>query len=103
MRRKMAYAGLVSVSMVVNSKGRIVSGPEPRISGFPEGKNGAVMDELLDAVADEAEDIFDSLPPKAKRDEDAIEAKLKSRLRRKVKELTGKRCVVEAVVHKVKG
>ena len=103
LRRKMAYAGHVSVSMVVNSKGRIVSGPEPRISGFPEGKNGAVMDELLDAVADEAEDIFDSLPPKAKRDEDAIEAKLKSRLRRKVKELTGKRCVVEAVVHKVKG
>ena len=103
LRRKMAYAGHVSVSMVVNSKGRIVSGPEPRISGFPEGKNGAVMDELLDAVADEAEDIFDSLPPKAKCDEDAIEAKLKSRLRRKVKELTGKRCVVEAVVHKVKG
>jgi len=103
LRKKMAYAGHVSVSMVVNGKGRILSGPEPRISGFPEGRNGAVMEELLDAVADEAEDAFDSLSPKAQRDEDVIEAKLVSRIRRRVKDLTGKRCVVEAVVHKVKG
>jgi len=103
LRRKMAYAGHVSVSMVVNGKGRILSGPEPRISGFPEGKDGNVLVDLLDAVADEAEDAFDNLSPKAQRDEDLIEAKLKTRIRRKVKELTGKRSVVEAVVHKVKG
>ena len=102
LRRKMAYAGHVSVSMVVNNKGRILSGPEPRISGFAEGKNGDVLVDLLDAVADEAEDAFDNLSPKAQRDEDLIEAKLKSRIRRRVKELTGKRCVVEVVVHKVK-
>ncbi|MEP1231514.1 MAG: ribonuclease J [Litorimonas sp.] len=102
LRRKMAYAGHVSVSMVINGKGRILSGPEPRISGFPEGRDGSVLEDLLDAVADEAEDAFDNLPLKARRDEDAIEAKLKSRVRRKVKDLTGKRSVVEAVVHKVK-
>lgn len=102
LRRKMAYAGHVSVSMVVNGKGRILSGPEPRISGFAEGKNGDVLVDLLDAVADEAEDAFDNLSPKAQRDEDLIEERLKSRIRRKVKELTGKRCVVEATVHKIK-
>jgi len=102
LRRKMAYAGHVSVSMVVNGKGRIISGPEPRISGFPEGRGGSVLDELLDAVADEAEAAFDALSSKAQRDEDLIEAKLSSRIRRKVKDLTGKRSVVEVVAHKVK-
>ena len=102
LRRKMAYAGHVSVSMVVNGKGRIISGPEPRISGFAEGRGGSVLDELLDAVADEAEAAFDALSSKAQRDEDLIEAKLSSRIRRKVKDLTGKRSVVEVVAHKVK-
>ena len=102
LRRKMAYAGHVSVSLVVNSRGKIVSGPEPRISGFPEGKEGALMDELLDEVVEAAENAFDALNPRARRDEDVIEDKLTSKIKRKVRERTGKRTIVEVVAHKVK-
>ena len=102
LRKKMAYAGYVSVSLVVNGKGCIISGPEPRITGFPEGKNGEVMDDLLDGVADIAETAFETLNPASRRDEDLIEAKLTSKIKRYIKEKTGKRSHIDVTAHKVK-
>jgi len=102
LRRKMGYAGHVSVSLVVNAKGKIVSGPEPRASGFPEGKNGALLDGLLDDVADVAEDAFYALKPSDKRDEEAIELKVAAKVKRLIRDRTGKRTLVEVVAHKVK-
>ena len=102
LRRKMGYAGHVSVSLVVNGKGKIVSGPEPRASGFPEGENGELLDELLDDVADAAEDAFYALSSRAKQDEDVIENKVAAKVKRVIRDRTGKRTLVEVVAHKVK-
>jgi len=102
LRRKMGFAGHVSVSLVVNSQGKIVSGPEPRASGFPEGKNGELLDDLLDDIADAAEEAFYSLSQRAKRDEDLIETKLSAKVKRIIRDRTGKRTLVEIVAHKVK-
>ena len=102
LRKKMAYAGHVAVSLVVNNKGHLISGPEPRISGFPEGPKGRLMESLLDAVADGAEEAFDAMPPRARRDEDVIEDKVRAKVRKVVKARTGKRCIVEITAHKVK-
>ena len=101
LRKKMAYAGHVGVSLVVNKAGAIVSGPEPRISGFPEGEKGVLIEDLLDAVADEAEDAVDSLSRSARADEDAIEEKVRSRIKKLVRNRTGKRAIVEVTAHKV--
>jgi len=103
LRRKMAYAGHVAVSLVINDKGKLISGPEPRISGFPEGDDGAVMDELLDAVADMAERAFNELAPRSRKDLDAIEDKLRGRVKRVVRDMTDKRSIVEIHAHMVKG
>lgn len=103
LRRKMAYAGHVAVSVVINDKGRLISGPEPRISGFPEGENGAVMDDLLDAVADTSEWAFNELAPRARKDLDAVEEKLRGRVKRVVRNMTNKRAIVEIHAHMVKG
>jgi ribonuclease J len=102
LRRKMGFAGHVSVSLVVNGNGKIVSGPEPRASGFPEGKNSELLDELLDEVADAAEDAFYALSPRAKRDEDVIETKVAAKVKRAIRDRTGKRTLVEVMAHKVK-
>lgn len=102
LRRKMAYAGHVSISLVVDSRGKLISGPEPRISGFPEGKDGELMDDLLDQVADAADEAFQALTPRAKRDEDVIEDKVAARVKRRIREQTGKRAIVEVVAHRVK-
>lgn len=101
LRKKMAYAGHVTISLVVNQKGQVISGPEPRISGFPEGDNGRIMDRLLDRVADEAETAFNSLRLSEKRDEDVCEDRIAARVKRYLKQKTGKRAVVEVTVHKV--
>jgi len=102
LRLKMAYAGHVSVSLVVDQKGRIVSGPEPRISGFPEGKDGEILDVLLDIVEDAAMEAYDDLSQRALKDEELIEEKLTSRIKRRVRERTDKRTIVEVIAHKVK-
>jgi len=100
-RRKMAYAGHVAVSLVVDKTGHIVSGPEPRISGFPNGPQGKILDSLLDAVADEAEDAFERLSRSARQDEDAIEQKLATKVRRVIRDRTGKRALVEVHAHRI--
>jgi len=102
LRRKMAYAGHVAVSLVIDEKGKIISGPEPRISGFPEGEDGEVMDDLLDAVENMAERAFRELAPRAKKDLDAIEDKLRGRVKRVVRDMTDKRAIVEIHAHQVK-
>lgn len=102
LRRKMAYAGHVSVSLVVDQRGKIISGPEPRISGFPEGKRGEILDVLLDVVEDTASEAYDTLSQKARKEEDLIEDRLKARIKRRVREMTDKRAIVEVIAHKVK-
>ena len=102
LRRKMAYAGHISVGLVINSKGSLVAGPEPRISGFPEGKTGELIEDLLDDVAEVAEDTFDRITRRDRRDEEVVETKLASKIKRRVRERTGKRSIVEVIVHKVK-
>lgn len=101
LRRKMAYAGHVSISLVYNQKGKIISGPEPRISGFPEGRNGRLMDALLDDVADIAESTFKSLSKSTKKSEDQIEERIRSKVRKLIRNETGKRAIVEVTAHKV--
>ena len=102
LRRKMAYAGHISVGLVINGKGSLVAGPEPRISGFPEGKTGELIEDLLDDVAEVAEDTFDRITRRDRRDEEIVETKLASKIKRRVRERTGKRSIVEVIVHKVK-
>ena len=102
MRRRMAYAGHVSVSLVYNSQGRLVSGPDPRITGFPEGEDGALLDDMLDDVADVAEEAFASVSKKAKQDEDAVEERIASVIKKFVNKNTGKRTVVDVIAHRIK-
>ena len=102
LRRKMAFAGHVSVSLVVNSKGKLISGPDVRISGFPEGREGQLLEDLIDRLADEAEDVFEEMALKSRRDEDLIEDRIAPKIKKMVKTLTGKRTLVELIAHKVK-
>lgn len=101
LRRKMAYAGHIGLSLVYNHQGKLLSGPEPRISGFPEGESGDLIEVLLDEVADIAETTFRKLSKNAKKDEDLVEDKIRSKVKRHVKSETGKRAVVDVTAHRV--
>ncbi|WP_026147742.1 ribonuclease J [Robiginitomaculum antarcticum] len=98
-RRKMSFAGHVSVSLAVNKSGKIVGGPDPRISGFPEGRDGQGVENMLDDIADIVERKFDSLHPSVRKDEDKVEADIASAIRKYYRHQPGfKRPVVEVTV-----
>ncbi|WP_371397972.1 ribonuclease J [Fretibacter rubidus] len=101
-RLKMAYAGQVAISLVFNSKGQIISGPDPRIDGFPEGPHGDHLEAMMDDVADAAEDAYMSLGRNGRLDEDIVEDRIRSKVRKLIKTHTGKRPVVNVIAHKVK-
>ena len=101
LRRKMAYAGHVAVSVVIDGKGQLVSGPDTRITGFPVGKNGELLDELIESVSDVAEDAFDSLTRKLRSNEDEVETRIRSHVKRYIKRETGKRTIVDVMAHRI--
>lgn len=101
LRRKMAYAGHVAISLVVDKSGKIISGPDTRITGFPAGQNGELLDDLIERASDIAEDAFDTLTRKSRTDEDEVEARIRSHVKRYIKQQTGKRTIVDVTAHKV--
>jgi len=99
-RKKMAYAGHISTSLVINQKGSLIGGPDVRIAGFPEGEGYKLINKMLDDVADCAEDAFNTMRKNDRMDEDQID-KVTARVRRWVRNKTGKRALIETVVIKV--
>lgn len=96
-RKKMAWNGHVAVSVVVNGKGRILAGPDVRISGFAGGKDYKIINRLIEDAGDTAEAAFESLSRAERVDEEAIEARLNAKVRRMIREMTGKRPIVETI------
>lgn len=96
-RRKLAYAGAISIAMAISAKGEIVSGPDIRALGVPD-TGGDALDEFLDTLADAAERAFSQLGGKARRDEDEVEEAVRQAVRREANRLWGKKPVVEAMV-----
>ena len=64
-------------------------------------EDGEILDVLLDVAADEAEEAFRSLPRKSRDNEDVVEDRIRAKVKKRIKAMTGKRTVVEVTVHKV--
>ncbi len=96
-RLKMAYAGHVSIALTISRKGELIAGPDIRANGFPHGYNGQILDKLLDGIAKVAERAFFSLDKNKRRDEDAIEERVRSKVRRYLRAETDKRAIVEVI------
>jgi ribonuclease J len=96
-RRKMSWSGVVSVAMAIDSRGRIVSGPDVRTVGLPEDPC-TDLEDFLDDLADAAEAAFGRLNGKARTDEDAVEDAVRMAVRREANRIWGRKPVVEAMV-----
>jgi ribonuclease J len=69
-RRRLSFAGVVSVAMALNDKGQLVANPEVELIGLPDADaNGASM---LEVARDAVEGAFESLPKPRRRDPDSI-------------------------------
>ncbi|MEA1942848.1 MAG: ribonuclease J [Pseudomonadota bacterium] len=100
-RRKLSYAGQVTVAMAVKvKKGELVSGPDVRSMGVAEDK-AMPLDDFLDALADEAERAFDAMSTRGRRDAETVEEDVRRAVRREANRIWGKKPWVEVIVLEV--
>jgi ribonuclease J len=69
-RRRLSFAGIVSVALALSEKGELVADPEIELVGVPEADaNGASM---ADIAREAVEEAFGSMPKPRRRDPDAV-------------------------------
>jgi ribonuclease J len=98
-RRKLAFAGLVSVAIAVDDRGEIAGDPVIDVMGLPSStRRGEPMAEIVsDAVAE----VLDSLPRAKRRDPEALENAVVRAVRGSVNEVWGKKPACHVLVVEV--
>jgi ribonuclease J len=95
-RRKLAFAGLVSIAVAFDAKGQIASDPEIRLSGLPSRTaDGEAMQAY---VAECLEDVLESLPKAKRRDPDALQDIIARAMRNAVAEVWDKKPTCHVLV-----
>ena len=93
----MAYAGHVTVAMVIDGQGSLIAGPDVRALGLPENEQ-MPESEWLDAIAEAAEGAFERLKRRARCDEAEVEEAVRRAVRRMLNQLWGKKPQVDIMV-----
>ena len=99
-RRKLAYAGQITVALAVSQKGEIISGPDVRAMGVAEDADLS-LDDFIDALADEAERTYERLTPRSRRDLEHAEEEVRRAVRREANRIWGKKPWVEIILLEV--
>ncbi|MGL4976341.1 MAG: MBL fold metallo-hydrolase RNA specificity domain-containing protein, partial [Bosea sp. (in: a-proteobacteria)] len=95
-RRKLSFAGIISVAIAVDEKGVIAGEAEISTMGLPpRTRDGVPFDEL---IADAVDDLIETLPKARRRDPEALRTSLEKAVRGAVAHEWGKKPVVHALV-----
>jgi ribonuclease J len=88
-RRRLSFAGSVSVAIAITDKGVLAADPEIDLIGIPErDRDGAL---IADAVYDAVEETMESLPRKRRGDPDAVAEAVRRAVRAVVVQRWGKK------------
>ncbi len=99
-RRHAAFNGMLTVSIALDSRGRIVSGPQVRALGLP-GDEDYPLAEALDDLAAEAPAALRRLSADDRDDDHAVEAALSRSVKKAAFRIWKRRPVVETTVLRV--
>lgn len=95
-RRKLAFAGVVSIALALSPKGGMVGDPDVMIAGLPQRtREGAAIDALIDTAIFET---FEGLPPGKRRDPDFVSGAIERAVRNAVNGVWGKKPTVHVLV-----
>jgi ribonuclease J len=98
-RRRLGFAGVVSIALALTPRGEMAGDPDVMISGLPERtREGAAIDALIDDAIFEA---FQSLPPAKRRDADVVSNAIERAVRGSVNAVWGKKPQVHVLVVEV--
>ncbi|WP_372786918.1 ribonuclease J [Phenylobacterium sp.] len=96
-RRHAASNGVVAVSVVLDGKNKIVSGPQVRALGLPSEPDYPLED-ILDDLADEAEQALGRLRGEDRELDETVEAAMSRAVKKASQRIWGRRPVVETTV-----
>lgn len=96
-RRKLSFAGVVSVSLVMSRQGEILDEPAADLYGLPDfdSKGADFEDIILDAI----DGVLDSMPAKRRKNSGQLEESLRRAIRGEVQHIWGKKPVCQVRVH----
>jgi len=98
-RRKLSFAGVVSIAIALTARGEMAGDPDVMIAGLPERtREGAAIDALIDDAIFAA---FESLPPGKRRDADVVSTAVERAVRGSVNAVWGKKPQVHVLVVEV--
>ena len=98
-RRRLSFAGVVSIAIALTARGEMAGDPDVMIAGLPERtREGAAIDALIDDAIFEA---FESLPPGKRRDPDVVSTAIERAVRGSVNAVWGKKPQVHVLVVEV--
>ncbi len=98
-RRRLSFAGVVSIAIALTPRGEMAGDPDVMIAGLPERtREGAAIDALIDDAIFEA---FESLPPGKRRDAEVVSTAIERAVRGSVNTVWGKKPQVHVLVVEV--
>jgi ribonuclease J len=88
-RRRLSFAGSVSVAIAIDNKGQLAADPEIDMIGIPERDRDGGL--IADAVYDAVEETMEQLPRKRRGDPDAVAESVKRAVRAAIVQRWGKK------------
>ena len=98
-RRRLSFGGHIVVSLCVDARGSVVSGPDLGIEGLPEVEDDD--ESLSHLIRNVVNGTLKSIPPKRRSDPDVVEAALQRSVRGEVNAWWGKKPNVTVFVHRI--
>jgi ribonuclease J len=99
-RRHAAFNGVLAVSVVLDERGKIASGPQVRLLGLPTD-NEDHLDDVIEDLADEAEGALKRLKGDDLEMDETIEKAISRAVKKASQRIWGRRPVVETTVLRI--
>ena len=96
-RRKLSFAGMVSVSLVISRQGEVMDEPAVDLFGLPDVDDKGV--DFEDIVLDAVDGVLDSMSAKRRKNSGALEESIRRAIRGEVQNIWGKKPVCQVRVH----
>ena len=98
-RQRLAFAGVVTIALAIDSKGEMAGVPDVVLAGLPaKTRAGLVLDEIVDAALFET---FDALPRPQRRDPNVVSSAIEKAVRAAVSAAWGKKPSIHVLVIEV--
>ena len=98
-RRRLSFAGMISIAIAVSGKGELAGDPDVLIAGLPDkARGGRGMDEIVDTTIFET---FDNLPRGKRRDPDVLSGAIERAVRSAINAAWGKKPNVHVLIVEV--